>query len=382
VTAVAGICAMVSSVTAQMQPPSSYLADNGVTVGAWTLRSVLSPAPAPDSGIVSTRVLAIAWRGTYAQNVVAILYEQDGTGGPGWQARAWDSSDRSSLAGAIASELDVKNPWEVSSMLGLGTEIPGGAVPGMVELRDFYKGLFEDDPLNVMLADGEHRAFAIDLLTDAGYASANSALELADTFKHDLLNWLTAQSLAQFELPGRSPNDRQRRVFNPDVRPPLPPMELETLSPSSMMAHTIEDVSPVVCGPWFHIMEPADATDQLGFAFMQAMFEPVLQVHASIPGVHCCRRNCYTQRRRTSTKITRLSTGDLIREHFYSYQVVGFEQRCCMPQRQVTDCAVVPPQCNPTATPAIPTDGWTPLPSDEPQLPVLIPEPPRGPMPA
>jgi hypothetical protein len=362
----------------------TYLADNAVTVGSWTMRGVLSDDPDGRPGPVCNQVLAVVARpAAFADNVVAILYERSESSPSIWTARAWHSSDREQLAATISADLAVVNPWEVSFELGLGPAFPPPGGQGLVPLRDFYKGLFEDDPLSLLLTDEVYRAVVLDVLTDAGYASADSALEQASAYRNELLNWLADQSVQQFRLPGEDAPIRPVRVFDPEVRPPQLPTIITPATPLNpeTTVRSWEDVSPVVCSAWeAHEFRGAEL-QSIGFSINSSVLNATAEYNLQIR--LCCVRQCATQRRLTITRVYfDANTHSLMMEHEYRYQAVVFRQRCCPPIAGSVICTPLPANCVVKPTPAAPSSNPALLPSDEPELPLLVPEPPKGPMPA
>lgn len=375
------LCASIAM--AQTAPAASaYLSDEEVILGSWKLRAVLSPESSPGTGVQATMVLAVAESGsTVGDNVVAIVYERDTTLAAGWQAKAWDSNNRIELASAIATDLGIRNSWEVSAMLGLIPESPPPGSNGLITLRDIYKGLYEDDPINALLTDGEHRAIALMVLTDAGYASTDLLIEVTDTYKRSLLNWLSAHSLAQFVPPGVLPSTPPLDPSDPSFLPPLPPDQ--TLNPDQPARRIrlvrVQYVSDTSCGAWYPVELPSVQADALGFGVI--VTHEFVTPHLALPYRTCCKRECAIVRRRVEARyVATEGTNGWVGIFEYFYQVVRFFQRCCPTGAYVGTCSVLPPGCNVTPTEAVPEGPWMPSPPDRPDLPLLVPQGPSGPI--
>lgn len=141
-----------------------------VGVGGWVLNPIVQTG---SSGCAVHSFLALSKAdATFGSNIVAVWYQRDGTG---WATKSWHTTDQAEAIKYVKQELSIPDADDELWDEGISTAVLAEKAPSMPE--DYLKGLLASDPLAQVLADPLQREFVVEILTQAGYQSADVPLD-------------------------------------------------------------------------------------------------------------------------------------------------------------------------------------------------------------
>ncbi len=136
----------------------------------WTLTAVLQS----DGTNVSVKgVLSLRDKDSATgANIVSVWYENPGVEGAEWAATAWESQDQWDAIKTVKQWYQISNYWD---FLWRTMDTESGLPPSEVP-KEFYNGLFIDDPLYDLVTEDE-REVIIAFLDGIGYQAADILIE-------------------------------------------------------------------------------------------------------------------------------------------------------------------------------------------------------------
>jgi hypothetical protein len=149
-----------------------------IDIGSWTLTPIYSKTGTQVEHVVSFLAFAKP-SAVVGSNLIAIWYQREGET---WTSKSWETSDPWEVIASVKAVYEIPNSED--HLWGLPSGGEGVAVPETP--KEYSAGLLLSDPAAGIILSSPDRDAIVDVLTAAGYSSANISLEDIDGIPMDV----------------------------------------------------------------------------------------------------------------------------------------------------------------------------------------------------